>query len=242
MLAFLVSLLLPYPFLCKLCTSVLLIILYTGTIIWGAASINSQFFVQTTCKSNNNKLVAITFDDGPHESNTEEILNILAKNNAKASFFFIGSKIEKHKDLVKKVHSLQHTIGNHTFNHASNFPIKNKKAIKAEIEKTQKSIKTVTGNDSIYFRPPFGVTNPTIVKALKKMNLKVIGWSIRSFDTVHKNKEKTLKKVLTRLKGGDIVLLHETTTGIAWITEQILNYIKQNGMQAVSIDEFLAKS
>ncbi len=241
-LSLLVSLLLPFPFRYKILISTSLTTFYSGILIWGASSINSQLFVHTICKNNNEKLVAITFDDGPDESNTEEILNVLSKYNSKASFFFIGSKIEKHLELAKKVHLNHHTIGNHTFTHANNFPIKSKKTIKAEIEKTQQKIKTITGKDNAYFRPPFGVTNPNIAKAIKGMNLEVIGWSIRSFDTVHKSKEQTLKRVISKIKGGDIILLHDTTTGIAWITEQILKHLEQNGMKAVSIEEFLAKS
>ncbi len=232
----------PFPFRYKVLISASLSTLYSGILIWGASSINSQLFIRTICKNNNGKQVAITFDDGPDESNTGEILNVLSKYNSKASFFFIGSKIEKHQELAKEVCYGRHTIGNHTFTHANNFPIKSKKAIKVEIEKAQEIIKSVTGKDNVYFRPPFGVTNPTIAKAIKGLNLKVIGWSIRSFDTVHKSKEQTLKRVLSKIKGGDIILLHDTTTGIAWITEQILKHLEQNGLKAVSIEEFLAKS
>ncbi|NJO89811.1 MAG: polysaccharide deacetylase family protein [Chloroflexia bacterium] len=206
-LSLLVSLLLPFPFLYKILISTSLTTFYSGILIWGASSINSQLFMHTICKNNNEKLVAITFDDGPDESNTEEILDVLSKYNSKASFFFIGSKIEKHQELVIKAHKNHHTIGNHTFTHANNFPVKSKRAIKAEIEKTQECIKSVTGKENVYFRPPFGVTNPNIAKAIKGMNLEVIGWSIRSFDTMHKSKEQTLKRVISKIKGGDIYIV-----------------------------------
>ncbi len=239
LLGLFICLILPYSNVLRIALIIFVLIAYVAVVIWGVLNISSQFFVKTICNNNKNKdAVAITFDDGPDDK-TLKILDVLSKYKAQASFFFIGSKLEKYKDIAEKVHKNNHIIGNHSYFHTSKFPIQYKNTIKKEIEKTQGCIKEITGKDNIYFRPPYGVTNPRIARALKGFGLDVIGWSIRSFDTVLKNKEDTLKRVLSKIKGGDIILLHDTTIGIEWILKEILEHLKQNGYKAVTIKELI---
>ncbi len=215
-------------------------IIYLAVIIWGVSNIRSQMFVRSS--NSNPKIkdkVAITYDDGPHEENTPKLLEILKKNNAKASFFIIGENIVKYKKIAENIFFDGHLIGNHSYYHSNTFPIKLPNKIKQELVKTQNEIKKLTQHENYYFRPPYGVTNPFVAMALSKLKLKVIGWNIRSFDTSDKNKELILKRITKKLKGGDIILLHDRTKHICWLTEEILKYLKENKLKAVTIEELL---
>ena len=134
------------------------------------------------------KKIVLTFDDGPNEEFTPEILKLLQKYNATATFFCIGKQIEKHPELVQKIISQGHLIGNHSFSHSNFFDFYDSKKVLAELQKTNELVFKITGKMMNFFRPPFGVTNPAIAKAIRQSKHQVIGWNVRSLDTVIKNK------------------------------------------------------
>jgi len=218
-----------------------LTLIFIIIVVFGVVNIRFQMFLKSyNYNSKSNNKVAITYDDGPDKVNTVKILDILKKYNAKASFFLIGENIEKHTFIAENIHKQGHIIANHTYYHKNTFPINSKKKIKEEISKTQRILKEITGTENKYFRPPFGVTNPTISRALKNTCLIVIGWNIRTFDT-KKNleKEQILKNIVKKLKAGDIILLHDKTKHICWLTEKILIYLNEKKLQAVTIEELV---
>ena len=98
------------------------------------------------------------------------------------------------------------------------------KKVIEELEKTNRLIKNISGKDCQIFRPPYGVTNPNIAKAAKILNLQVVGWSVRSLDTV-KNKKQVLKR-LEKVKPGDIVLFHDTKANTPEISDDFLRLNK----------------
>jgi peptidoglycan/xylan/chitin deacetylase (PgdA/CDA1 family) len=202
----------------------------------------SGVYVTTTCKGGigNNK-IAITFDDGPCKQ-TKEILSMLDRYNAKATFFLIGSQAEIYRDIVSDIVKNHHTIGNHSFNHDNWFPLKGTRRITKELSDTQTILSEITGSKPVYFRPPFGVTNPSIAKALKSFNLKTIGWSVRSLDTVKKNPEKIFDRVKSKIGPGSIVLMHDTSQYAPLVLEQLLIYCMQKKLSTVSLDELLKEN
>jgi peptidoglycan/xylan/chitin deacetylase (PgdA/CDA1 family) len=215
-------------------------IVYLGIIIWGVIDISSQLFIKTYCNNpHSSGKIAITFDDGPHE-NTSEILNLLDQYHAKASFFLIGKNIVKHYDIANEIHQRGHLVGNHSFSHKNTFPLLSQKKMEEELKKTQYELKKITGQENLFFRPPFGVTNPTIARTVRKLNLQTIGWNIRSFDTKKSlSTEKIAETIVSKLNAGDIILLHDKTRNICRLTEKILHHLKQKNLTAVTIDELI---
>jgi peptidoglycan-N-acetylglucosamine deacetylase len=183
-------------------------------------------------------LIAITFDDGPC-SQTPEILELLDQYKVTASFFVIGKKAKELPELVKLITEKNHTLGNHSYHHANWFPVMLPDQIRAEIASTQQLLKKITGREPLYWRPPFGVTNPLIAKALIGYSLKTIGWSIRSLDTVSDNPEKTINRIKKRIKPGSILLLHDTSKNVTPVLKELLVYCAKNNLKPVSLDEFL---
>ncbi len=213
---------------------------YILVLVYGVANIRLQLFVKAiNSVPNKSNQIAITFDDGPHSEHTPQLLDILKKYNATATFFMIGENIVNNKSLAKRIINEGHVIGNHTYSHKNIFPVLDRHKMVNEITKTQELIEDISNSKTRYFRPPFGVTNPLIAKATAIAKMETIGWSIRSFDTCKKSKESILDKIKIKLKGGDIILLHDKTADVCWLTEQTLILAKSKGYDAVNIDILL---
>ncbi len=202
------------------------VFVYSVLLFFGSKNICSQFYVKAKCKDSEKSKIHLTFDDGPHPEITPQILDILKKYNQKAMFFCIGKNIEQYPEISKQIHDEGHTIGNHSFSHSFYFDFFRTKKVIAELEKTNTLIKNITGKECKIFRPPYGVTNPNIAKAVKKLNLQLIGWKIRSLDTV-KNKKTVLKR-LEKAKPGDIILFHDTKKHTPEILDEFLRSYIQN--------------
>ncbi len=214
---------------------VVFIILLISVVAWGSSSINSNMFLKAVCsKKTEEKIVFLTFDDGPHSAQTPEILKVLKDEDIKASFFLIGSKVKENKKLVEEIVHDGHIIGCHSFAHSSTNPFRSVKLQESDIAQCLEIIRYITNVKTKIYRPPFGVTNPSLAKAVKNLSLTVVGWSIRSLDTL--SPAMAVPRVLKKLHPGAVILLHDTTPGIADITKKIITESKQRGYRFASLD------
>ena len=181
----------------------------------------------------------MTFDDGVDSVLTPQVLDVLDRYGAKATFCIIGEKAVANPEMIKVIIGRGHTIVNHSMYHKGSFPMQSTEAIYREIIACNKALKEATGVLVKYFRPPFGVTNPMVGRAVRRAGLQSIGWSIRSFDTMGHSVEVVEKRVTSQIKGGDIILLHDNRECVVELTERILIFIRDNGYKAVSIDRLL---
>jgi len=216
------------------------IIVWLGITAWGSFDIRLNYFIKTHSSNQkiNRNVVALTFDDGPTEI-TPEILNLLEKYNQKATFFCIGKQIEKHPETAKLIVEQGHVIANHTYSHTNKMGFLSKKEVFNEIASTQNIIQQITGKIPNLFRPPFGVTNPNIARACKENRVEVIGWNVRSLDTVIASKNKILNRILDRFEKGSIILLHDTSTKTLDVLERLLINMEKKQIQSVTVDELL---
>ncbi len=185
----------------------------------------------------NKNTVAITFDDGPHPVITPQILELLQKYNATATFFCIGKQIEEYPELFKQIVNAGHTIGNHSYSHSNNFGFFSTKRVLAELKKTDDLIFDLINKHVKLFRPPFGVTNPNIAKAIKQSKHHVIGWNIRSLDTKIQDPKKIIERITRQLKSGDVVLLHDTNERAIIVLEQLLLFLQKNELETVTVEQ-----
>ena len=214
-------------------------------LIWGIITIIGSFNITWNYHLNainNNPLItdkeiAITFDDGPNKEYTLKVLDILKKHNAVATFFCVGKNIEQHPTIIKKIIAEGHLIGNHSYSHSNYFGFFNTKKVIAEIEKTNQLVKILTNKQVTYFRPPFGVTNPSISKALKHTKHLTFGWNIRSLDTVISNEQKIINRITNKVQPGSIILLHDSHHKIEVVLEQLLIFLQKNNYKTVSLEE-----
>lgn len=223
------------------------IYIFIPIIIWllivSIASFNIQcnFFLNFISKGNpeGNK-IALTFDDGPHPEFTPKVLVLLEKFNAKATFFCIGENVENYSDVLIKISENQHTIGNHSYTHSNKIDFNNKDGWLDEIISTDLAIQYTINKIPRFFRPPFGVTTPHLAKAINATNHLVIGWNVRSFDTVQNHTpERIVSRILKQIKPGSIILLHDHIPKIIPILEQLLPELQKRNFNFVTVDELI---
>lgn len=217
----------------------ILLLLWLGLTSWGSFDMRLKYFLEAFSSSKTTlKQVAITFDDGPHEF-TQDVLALLKKHNAKATFFCIGTQIEKHPEILKSIIANGHVIGNHTYSHSNTIGFAKTNQVIKEIETNDRLIKETIGKSPKLFRPPFGVTNPRIARALKHTKHDVIGWNVRSLDTVFKEPDTIFKRIKPRIKPGCIVLFHDTSKESVLALEQLLVFLDENQYESLTVDQLL---
>ncbi len=203
----------------------------------GSFNISLNYFLKATHHKHytDKNVIALTLDDGPHPEFTPKVLELLKEFNSKATFFLIGKNAEKYPELVKQIIADGHVIGSHSYAHTNNYGFLSRNGVTKDIMKSQKVLFDITKRNVQFFRPPFGVTNPNIARAVKNLSLKTFGWSVRSYDTVAKNSETVFKKVTANLKNGDIVLLHDTSELSVDALEKVLTHLKIKNMNSVTL-------
>lgn len=211
-------------------------ILFSAVVVWGSFDIQLGYFVDSIIhKRTKIKEVALTFDDGPTEF-TPNFLDLLKENNIKATFFCIGKQIEKYPETFQRIIEEGHSVGNHTYSHSNNTGFLSTSKMIKEIEKCDEVILKIGNIKTNLYRPPFGVTNPNISKAIKKTHKKSIGWNIRSLDTVIQDEDKILKKVTKGLKKGSIILLHDTSEKTYNVLVDLLLFLEREKYSTFKID------
>jgi peptidoglycan/xylan/chitin deacetylase (PgdA/CDA1 family) len=206
-------------------------------LVSASCSISSGVYLKAVCKlDTREKAVALTYDDGPDPATTPALLEVLKKYDAKACFFCIGQKAEQFPAIVRQIADEGHEVGNHSYYHESKFPLYGKRRMKDDLLKTQRILESVSGREVRLFRPPFGVTNPTIGGVLKELRWTTVGWSLRSFDTQARTAGEALHRIKRKLKPGVIVLLHDRMPFSAELTEKLLAYLKENGYKVVPVN------
>lgn len=157
----------------------------TVFMVWASASIRSGVYVQAFCREKTDrKVVYLTFDDGPHPPETERVLDVLRERGARATFFLIGSKVSGNEAVLRRMLEDGHALGLHTYSHAGTFPLLSFDKMLADVNEGKRAVESVAGKKISLFRPPFGVTNPTISKVVRTLGLQTVGWDVRSFDTM----------------------------------------------------------
>lgn len=219
----------------------LLFVAWSLVVLWGCINVSSGFFIRITCKADTNKKeIAISFDDGPAENCTQQILSILKGEDVKATFFCIGNRITGNEAILKQVKDEGHIIGNHSYSHHFWFDMYSAKKMRDDLEQMDAEMERVTGLKPKLFRPPYGVTNPNLAKAIRKGGYTPVGWSVRSLDTVAKDEQQLLKKINAGIKPGAVFLFHDTCKITLNVLPQFIQEVKNRGYNIIPLDKLLA--
>jgi peptidoglycan/xylan/chitin deacetylase (PgdA/CDA1 family) len=215
-------------------------ILYSLVLAYGSAFIGSGFFMKSICKATTNeKIMALSFDDGPDPINTPLILDILKQHEIKASFFIIGKKISTNESLLLRIKNEGHLIGNHSFSHSYFFDFYPTQKVTDDLNQSTTTIRKITGLTPKWFRPPYGVTNPNIARAMRQLQMVSIGWNVRSLDTVIQDTDKLYKRVISRITPGSILLFHDTGSNTVETLKAVILFAQKNSYRIVGLDEML---
>lgn len=181
------------------------------------------------------KLVALTFDDGPYTPVTSKILDTLEKYNGKATFFVVGDRAENYCKVLKRASDMGCEIGSHTYSHVNlaNLPVPK---MQREIEKSCNAISEVTGKEVRIIRPPEGATNES-VKA--NIGMPMVMWSVDSRDWDYRNADKDYKSVMDNVFDGSIVLMHDLYPETADAVARIVPELAKQGYRFVTFSELM---
>jgi peptidoglycan-N-acetylglucosamine deacetylase len=188
--------------------------------------------------------VALTLDDGPNPDVTLQVLNVLDTFNAKASFFCLGYAVEAYPELAREIIRRGHTIENHSYGHKHHFSMMGLGTLRREIVQAQEVIARVTGYQPKYFRAPVGLRSPLLDPVLQSLNLKLVSWTRRGFDTISNNPVAVLARLERNLCAGDILLLHDGNSAttqdgkpvVLEVLPKLLLALQRAGLQAVALN------
>jgi peptidoglycan/xylan/chitin deacetylase (PgdA/CDA1 family) len=190
----------------------------------------------------NEKVVALTYDDGPNPPYTEQTLDVLGRFQIKATFFVVGKKIAKYPETVRQVISLGHELGNHSFSH-KRMIFKNLSFLRSEIEQTDRLLYQLGVCSEIHFRSPFGLKRIRLPWTLAQMGKKNILWNIDTKDYAASDPESIVKQVMNQIQPGLIILMHDggldRTVTIA-ATEILISKLQKQGYQFKTVSELIS--
>jgi peptidoglycan/xylan/chitin deacetylase (PgdA/CDA1 family) len=195
--------------------------------------------------SANRNEIALTIDDGPEPEVTPQVLDMLDRYQVKATFFCIGRRANLYPELTKEIVQRGHEVGNHSQRHHHNFSLSGTRGITREVAKAQETLTNITGVVPKFFRAPAGLRNMFLAPVLSRLNLQLAHWSIRAYDTNVKNQEKVSTKLLSGLKPGAILLLHDgnaarTKSGepmILAVLPKLIEAAKQQNLRFVTLTQ-----
>ncbi|MFY7870142.1 MAG: LysM peptidoglycan-binding domain-containing protein [Exiguobacterium sp.] len=217
---------------------ILLAMVITQSISVSAAASKFVTSVNTT-----SKVVALTFDDGADGANTNKILDILAKNNVKATFFLTGSGANNHPQYIKNIAAKEHQLGNHSYTHPD-FTKLTATQMKSELDRTEALIKSLTGKTTKpIFRAPFGAVNSTVLSGVGAAGYGyTIQWNIDTIDWKGLTASQINTKVQTNIKPGSIVLMHTGAgaPGTPLALPTMISQLKAKGYKFVTVSQLLA--
>jgi peptidoglycan-N-acetylglucosamine deacetylase len=218
----------------------LLLLVYSLIIFYGCINISGGFFLKVICSANTQKKeIAISFDDGPAVNHTAAILSLLQKEDVKATFFCIGNRIPGNEHIVEQINAAGHIIGNHSYSHHFWFDMFSSKKMLDDMKQMDLALEKITGMKPALFRPPYGVTNPNLKKAIINGGYTPVGWSVRSMDTVAKDEKKLLSKVIGGIKPGAVFLFHDTCKITLNVLPLFIEEVKKRGYHIVPLDKLL---
>lgn len=190
------------------------------------------------------KRIALTFDDGPHENYTAEILSILQEYGIKATFFVVGQNAKEHSSLLQQVAEAGHEIGNHTYTHPK-LKEQNAESFSCELEKTRAVIESITGISPSLFRPPEGFREGVIKTVAKEQGYQMVLWSVDTEDWRGLSAERIEAAIMKDVKDGSIILCHDYVVGQSHTPEALRRVIPQlleEGYEFVTVSELVRKA
>ncbi|TAE69178.1 MAG: polysaccharide deacetylase family protein [Bacteroidetes bacterium] len=180
-------------------------------------------------KKTDEKIIYLTFDDGPIPEITEWILDILSEYNAKATFFCVGDNVKKHQNIFQRVINEGHQVGNHTFNHLNGWEKSTEEYMK-NVDLCQNAMQK---NATHFFRPPYGKLSRKKIKALEQKKFQIVMWHVLTYDfDKNLSPEICLKKAIQNTKKGSIVVFHDNKKAIQnlqFVLPKYIQYFKEKG-------------
>jgi peptidoglycan-N-acetylglucosamine deacetylase len=219
------------------------------TLTYAALSPGSQLFGPTIIAGNDPNEVALTYDDGPNDVATDALLDLLARHNARATFFMIGSFVRQRPEIVRRVHAAGHLIGNHTQTHPW-LSFQSSRVIRDELRSCNQALEDAIGAPIHYLRPPHGARRPMVFRAAAELGLKIVQWNAMGYDWQPISPDRIVAHVARgrerarRHHTGANILLHDghqqgigaNRSATVQATAALLDRFAREGTRTVTVD------
>jgi peptidoglycan-N-acetylglucosamine deacetylase len=221
---------------------------YLALILTGVMNPRLAMFARIVCRATSGRAeIALTFDDGPSPSTTPKVLAELARHNARATFFVLGAKAQKHAEVLRAIAAAGHEIGLHGQEHDRFLSLRNPRRIEADLRRARSIVEELTGSPPRLFRPPVGHVSPRTAHAAKCLDLALIGWNVRARDGLAgATAAGVYRRVVAGLAAGAIILLHDASErerhepASIEVLPKILAEAASRGLTCVTVSEALS--
>jgi peptidoglycan-N-acetylglucosamine deacetylase len=221
-----------------------------GTLAFGYAGYaayapRSQLYGRTYLGAGRgSRQLAMTYDDGPNDTYTLRLLEVLARHQVRATFFLIGRFVTERREVARAIASAGHVIGNHTFSHP-NLIFSSAARVRSELEQCRMALTDTLGEHSILWRPPFGARLPHVLSVGRKLGLEPVMWTVSSGDWWIQSADAIEQRVAERVCGGDIILMHDGShlrmgadrARTVEATDRLIGRLKDQGYEFVTVTE-----
>lgn len=185
-------------------------------------------------------LVALTFNCAWEENGIPQLLDLLERENIKATFFLVGQWIERYPDSVRQIVDAGHEIGNHSYSHVD-FVGAGEEVIRQQMEKTDALIREVTGSDPVLARVPSGSYDSRVIRLLRQEGYEVIQWDVDSIDWKKPPAKEITERILTKVQNGSIVLFHSGAATTLEALPDVIAGLREKGYCFTTVGDLLLK-
>jgi peptidoglycan/xylan/chitin deacetylase (PgdA/CDA1 family) len=195
------------------------------------------------------KRVALTFDDGPNDPHTLNLLDVLSKHGVRATFFLIGRYVRQRPDIVQEIMKRGHVVANHTFTHPL-LIFHSSSRIRAEILQCGGAIRDAVGEHSNLFRPPWGGRRPAVFQIVRQLGLEPVMWNVTGYDWNAPSADYIEKKVGDKIRGGSVILLHDGShaafgadrSRTVRAVDRLIEWYKAEGLDFVTVSDMMRRN
>ncbi|WP_432207419.1 polysaccharide deacetylase family protein [Burkholderia pyrrocinia] len=183
--------------------------------LWPRSSVLGPNWTQLPAVAGNANCIALTIDDGPDPVVTPLVLDLLDRYGIRATFFCIGERALRYPSLTREIVARGHTVENHSHTHRHTFSIKSPSALVKEVSAAQRALTELTGERPMFFRAPAGLRNVLLEPVLQNLDLRLVAWTKRGFDTREPDPERVGQRLLHNLAARDILLVHDGNAAVS---------------------------
>lgn len=207
----------------------------------------SQLYGRTFIGVNSgSRQLALTYDDGPNESCTRQLLEVLARHDARATFFMIGRHVMHRPEIAREVAAAGHEIGNHTYTHP-NLIFSSRVQIESQLDDCSRILTEAVGEHSKLFRPPFGGRRPDVLAGARRKGYIPVMWSVSAHDWNADTADVIERKVTRQISGGDVILMHDgghikmgvDRSATVTATDHLIRRYQDEGFEFVTVSEMM---
>lgn len=210
-------------------------LLLTAAVFFPRGQLLGLNLVRLPAASAGRRLVSLTFDDGPDPRITPQVLDLLDRYRAKASFFCVGEKAAAHPEIAREIVRRGHSVENHSQRHSVAFALYGIFRLRRDVETAQAVLGGITGRAPRFFRAPAGLRSPLLDPVLARCGLRYVSWTRRGLDGLDRDPARVLRRLTRALAAGDILLLHDSRPAVLAMLPQLLERIERQGLTPVTL-------